>query len=39
VGLAVTTVLEMMLRVIFKLYGKKVDILTKKIGGIGYRAV
>jgi 2-polyprenyl-3-methyl-5-hydroxy-6-metoxy-1,4-benzoquinol methylase len=38
VGLAVTTVLEMMLRVIFKLYGKKVDILTKKIGGIGYRA-
>ena len=38
VGLAVTTVLEMILRVIFKLYGKKVDILTKKIGATGFRA-
>lgn len=38
VGLAVTTVLEVMLRVIFKLYGKKVDILSKKIGAVGFRA-
>ncbi|HKQ83706.1 MAG TPA: hypothetical protein VJS42_16050 [Steroidobacteraceae bacterium] len=36
VGLAVTTVLETILRVIFKLYGKKVDILSKKIGAVGY---
>jgi SAM-dependent methyltransferase len=36
VGLAVTTVLEAILRVIFKLYGKKVDILSKKIGAVGY---
>jgi 2-polyprenyl-3-methyl-5-hydroxy-6-metoxy-1,4-benzoquinol methylase len=32
VGLAVTTVLEFTMRVIFKLYGKKVTILAKKIG-------
>jgi 2-polyprenyl-3-methyl-5-hydroxy-6-metoxy-1,4-benzoquinol methylase len=37
VGLVVTTVLEMMMRVIFKLYGKKVDILSKKIGATGFR--
>lgn len=36
VGLAVTMVLETILRVIFKLYGKKVDILSKKIGAVGY---
>ena len=36
VGLAVTTVLEAMLRVIFMLYGKKVKILSKKIGAVGY---
>jgi hypothetical protein len=32
----VTTVLEVMLRVIFMLYGKKVKILSKKIGAVGY---
>jgi hypothetical protein len=37
VGLAVTTVLEMGMRIMFRLYGKKVDILTKKIGATGYR--
>lgn len=37
VGLAVTTVLEMMMRVMFRLYGKKVDILSKKIGATGFR--
>lgn len=37
VGLAITTVLEMMMRVMFKLYGKKVVILTKKIGATGFR--
>ena len=38
VGIAVTTVLEAMFRLIFMIYGKKVDILTKKIGAVGYRA-
>jgi 2-polyprenyl-3-methyl-5-hydroxy-6-metoxy-1,4-benzoquinol methylase len=37
VGLAVTTVLEAMMRIMFKLYGKKVDILTKKIGATGFK--
>jgi 2-polyprenyl-3-methyl-5-hydroxy-6-metoxy-1,4-benzoquinol methylase len=37
VGLAVTAGLEMLLRVIFKLYGKKVDILSKKIGAVGFK--
>jgi 2-polyprenyl-3-methyl-5-hydroxy-6-metoxy-1,4-benzoquinol methylase len=37
VGLVVTAVLEMLLRVVFKLYGKKVDILTKKIGAVGFK--
>jgi 2-polyprenyl-3-methyl-5-hydroxy-6-metoxy-1,4-benzoquinol methylase len=32
VGLAVTTVLELSMRVIFKMYGKNVKILAKKIG-------
>jgi SAM-dependent methyltransferase len=36
VGLAATVVMEAMLRVIFKLYGKKVVILSKKIGAVGY---
>lgn len=36
VGLAITTALEALLRVIFKLYGKKVVILSKKIGAVGY---
>lgn len=34
VGLAVTTVLELTMRIIFKLYGKNVTILTKKIGAV-----
>lgn len=37
VGLAAVTVLEAVLRLIFKLYGKKVDILSKKIGAVGFR--
>ncbi len=37
VGLAVSTVLELGMRVIFMLYGKKVTILTKKIAAIGFR--
>lgn len=37
VGLAATAILESILRLIFKLYGKKVDILTKKIGAIGFK--
>jgi SAM-dependent methyltransferase len=37
VGLAFVTILEAMIRIIFKLYGKKVDILSKKIGAIAYR--
>jgi SAM-dependent methyltransferase len=37
VGLAVTAVLEALFRMIFKLYGKKVDILSKKIGAVGFR--
>jgi len=31
VGLAVTTVFEFVFRVIFKLYGKNVTILSKKV--------
>lgn len=37
VGLAVTTFLELTMRVIFRLYGKKVTILTKKIAAVGTR--
>lgn len=37
VGLAVTAVLEVIFRIIFRLYGKKVDILSKKIGAVGFR--
>lgn len=37
VGLAVTSVLESVFRIIFKVYGKKVDILSKKIGAVGFR--
>ena len=37
VGLAITAVLEAGLRIMFKLYGKKVDILSKKIGAVGFR--
>ncbi len=38
VGWAVTGFLELVMRVIFRLYGKKVGILTKKIGAIAYKA-
>jgi len=34
VGLAVTTVLELMLRVVFMLYGKKVRVLSKKVAAV-----
>jgi hypothetical protein len=34
VGLAVTGALELGMRVIYKLYGKKVSILAKKIGAV-----
>ena len=37
VGLAVTTVLEGTMRIIFMLYGKKVKVLSKKVAAIGYR--
>ncbi len=38
VGLAVTTVLELSMRLVFTLYGKKVKILTKKIAAEGFKA-
>lgn len=34
VGLAVTTVLELLLRVVFMLYGKKVKVLSKKLAAV-----
>jgi 2-polyprenyl-3-methyl-5-hydroxy-6-metoxy-1,4-benzoquinol methylase len=37
VGLCLTTVLELLMRVIFTLYGKKVTILSKKIAAVGVR--
>jgi SAM-dependent methyltransferase len=37
VGLAVTSVLEVAMRVIFMLYGKKVKVLSKKIAASGVR--
>lgn len=37
VGLAVTTVLELAMRLMFTLYGKKVTILTKKIAAVAER--
>ena len=36
-GLFVTTLLEASLRLVFRLYGKKVSILSKKIGAVGFR--
>jgi len=36
-GLFVTTLLEVSLRIVFRLYGKKVSILSKKIGAVGFR--
>jgi hypothetical protein len=38
VGLAVTTVYEIYCRIMFKLYGKNVKILSKKIAAIAYTA-
>lgn len=38
VGLAVTTVYEIWCRIMFKLYGKNVKILSKKIAAIAYKA-
>lgn len=37
VGLAVTSVLELMFRVVFKMYGKNVRILSKKIAAVAVR--
>ena len=37
VGLAVTTVLELIFRVIFKMYGKKVTVLSKKIAAVAVK--
>jgi len=37
VGLAVTWILELGMRVIFMLYGKKVTILSKKVAAIAYK--
>jgi SAM-dependent methyltransferase len=36
-GLLVTTLLEASLRIVFRLYGKKVSILSKKIGAVAFR--
>jgi SAM-dependent methyltransferase len=38
VGLAITSFLELSMRIIFKLYGKKVTIVSKKIAALAYRA-
>jgi len=38
VGLAVTTVLELTMRVIFMLYGKKVKVLSKKVAAVATRS-
>ncbi|HWG75603.1 MAG TPA: class I SAM-dependent methyltransferase [Steroidobacteraceae bacterium] len=37
-GLAVTSVLQLCMRIVFVLYGKKVRILSKKIAAVAYRA-
>jgi SAM-dependent methyltransferase len=37
VGLAITTVLELTMRVIFQLYGKKVRVLSKKVAAVAQR--
>ncbi|HEX7115487.1 MAG TPA: class I SAM-dependent methyltransferase [Steroidobacter sp.] len=34
VGLAVTSVLELMMRIVFRLYGKKVSVLSKKVAAV-----
>jgi hypothetical protein len=38
VGLAITGLLELAMRVVFKLYGKKVRVLSKKIAAVGTRS-
>jgi 2-polyprenyl-3-methyl-5-hydroxy-6-metoxy-1,4-benzoquinol methylase len=38
VGLAVTAVLELAMRIIFMLYGKKVKVVSKKIAAVAYKA-
>jgi SAM-dependent methyltransferase len=38
VGLVVTGTLELAMRVIFKLYGKNVKVLSKKIAALGYKS-
>lgn len=37
VGLAVTTIMELTMRVIFMLYGKKVTVLSKKVAAVGVK--
>jgi hypothetical protein len=37
VGLAVTTLMEFTMRIIFMLYGKKVKVLSKKVAAVGVR--
>jgi 2-polyprenyl-3-methyl-5-hydroxy-6-metoxy-1,4-benzoquinol methylase len=37
VGLAVTTILEWSMRVVFMLYGKKVTVLSKKVAAIAFK--
>lgn len=37
VGLAVTTALEFLMRVVFMMYGKKVRVLSKKVAAIGWK--
>jgi SAM-dependent methyltransferase len=38
VGLAVTTIMEVSMRIIFMLYGKKVTVLSKKVAAVGLKA-
>jgi hypothetical protein len=38
VGLAVTSILELSMRIIFLLYGKKVTVLSKKVAAIAFKA-
>jgi SAM-dependent methyltransferase len=37
VGLAVTTIMELTMRIIFMLYGKKVTVLSKKVAAVGVK--
>jgi SAM-dependent methyltransferase len=37
VGLAVTSILELSMRIIFLLYGKKVTVLSKKVAAVAYK--